>query len=92
MAPPKQPHDPTEQLELAEIKRLARLRCLEALREGVPRASMMAQILKLLTETANLQPPENEPPRVPFERLPFPASDEPERPRRASLGEHHDDN
>ena len=70
--------DPNEAAELAEIRKLARQRALEALREGIPRASMMAVIVKLLSETGNLEPPEPEDQgrltHSEVERLPFPPS------------------
>ena len=78
------PDDPTEAIELAEIKRLARQRCLDILRgDGPIRASMLGTILKLLEQTGSLEPKPPEPPESTLERalretkrLPFPGENE----------------
>ena len=86
--------DPNEAIELAEIKRLARQRCLEILRgDGPIRASMLGTILKLLEQTGSLEPKPEAPESI-LDRplnsaaLPFPRDDDdaPRAPRRKPIG------
>jgi len=69
--------DQDEQEDLKRLRKLALKRAMEALEAGVPRASMLAVIVKLLDNTGNLEPAE--PPRPPLPPLPFPADERPQQ-------------
>jgi hypothetical protein len=90
-----------EREEMEELRRLTRQRCLEAVRDGIPRASFLAQIIRFLSETRALE----EQPETPDEaiakvkdHLPFPpwqheasasqaTPEPPERPEGATEGD-----